>query len=277
MGASVLSITTLSLHRFVAVRSPLVTLAQPRQLRYPRALLCAIWCVSIVVMAPLAAIRRAEHVVVVPRAEPLLFCMEQWSSLVGRLVYSTFLLCFIYVFPASAVLVLYMVIGRRLTHTSDKLHAVAYHASSRSTASSTLAGVAVGSCTSGSAHHRFRCNNVNALQAGGTGSRTAAGIGGSESMMVERRRAAVQCVAFAAFFIVCWLPYHVISAVLDALSAGDAGQVQQAQRLMPALNIALLLAHTNSAINPVVYCFIGKRFRRHVISSFHLHLLPATR
>ncbi len=226
MAASIMTITALSVQRFVAVRSPLVSHGGLLRLRkrHRRLLPPAIWFLSLGTMAPLAIVRHMhveDPILPMGGVEPIYFCTETWPSSRLRISYSVFLLCFIYLLPAILLLTLYLGITRRLTASEANIVD----------------------------------QSVDTSQA-------------NENIVMARRRAGQQCVLFAAFFVVCWLPYHVITAMIDA---SQSAQTTAANQLLgDAFNVALLLAHANIAINPLLYCFAGKRFRGGAMKSFHL-------
>lgn len=73
----------------------------------------------------------------------------------------------------------------------------------------------------------------------------------------ERRRVAFILLLLAVVFCLCWMPYSVFSLLVDAELVPMGG----ANRATPYL---LLLGHANSALNPIIYCFMTKNFRRSV-------------
>ncbi|XP_052121994.1 orexin/Hypocretin receptor type 1-like isoform X2 [Frankliniella occidentalis] len=79
----------------------------------------------------------------------------------------------------------------------------------------------------------------------------------------ERRRVARILLVLAILFAMCWLPYNVIMLVLDLLDSSD-----NVQWLIDMLPFTLLLGHCNSAINPLLYCFMTRNFRRTVRGLF---------
>ena len=72
--------------------------------------------------------------------------------------------------------------------------------------------------------------------------------------MRERRRVARILLLLAVLFAFCWLPYNVMALLFD----------MGVRRDMQLLSFSLLLGHANSAINPVLYCFMTRNFRRAV-------------
>ncbi|KAG7213619.1 hypothetical protein KM043_002870 [Ampulex compressa] len=73
----------------------------------------------------------------------------------------------------------------------------------------------------------------------------------------ERRRIAWILLLLAVLFALCWLPYNVLMLLIDL------GAVE-GRSITDALSYCLFLGHANSALNPVVYCFMTRNFRRSV-------------
>ncbi|XP_017766319.1 PREDICTED: orexin receptor type 1-like [Eufriesea mexicana] len=74
----------------------------------------------------------------------------------------------------------------------------------------------------------------------------------------ERRRIAWILLLLAVLFALCWLPYNVLMLLIDL------GAVE-GKAPMNALSYCLFLGHANSALNPTVYCFMTRNFRRSVL------------
>jgi hypothetical protein len=85
----------------------------------------------------------------------------------------------------------------------------------------------------------------------------------------ERRRVAKILLILALVFAFCWLPYSVISLILDLTAKtdkdirldGENGILAVVAELLP---FAILLGHVNSAVNPLLYCLLSKNFRRSI-------------
>ncbi|OXA61378.1 Type-2 angiotensin II receptor [Folsomia candida] len=99
----------------------------------------------------------------------------------------------------------------------------------------------------------------------------------------ERRRVAKILLVLALVFAFCWLPYSVLSLILD-MNAKQAGPPPSPDDEPPAdfstsgndedeqftyianllLPFAILLGHSQAAVNPLVFCLLSKNFRRSV-------------
>ncbi|XP_015602063.1 orexin receptor type 1 isoform X2 [Cephus cinctus] len=74
----------------------------------------------------------------------------------------------------------------------------------------------------------------------------------------ERRRVAWILLLLAVLFALCWLPYNVLRLLLDL------GVLSEGRTISDVLSYCLFLGHANSALNPIVYCFMTRNFRRSV-------------
>ncbi|KAL6422094.1 hypothetical protein ACFW04_010864 [Cataglyphis niger] len=74
----------------------------------------------------------------------------------------------------------------------------------------------------------------------------------------ERRRIAWILLLLAVLFALCWLPYNVLRLLVDF------GVIEDWKSITDALPYCLFLGHANSALNPIVYCFMTRNFRRSV-------------
>lgn len=88
-----------------------------------------------------------------------------------------------------------------------------------------------------------------------------------------KRKALQMLLAVVGVFVVCFLPHHVIQGAwtLAVLQIQQGwGHVNWAQGTRQALNdahqITLLLMGLNCILDPVVYCFATRKFRRYILT-----------
>lgn len=74
----------------------------------------------------------------------------------------------------------------------------------------------------------------------------------SRQSLHSRRRLANMLVALVVVFATCWLPY----VILKVYSINPVADTNLIQNLLP---FCLLLGHTHSAINPIVYWFLNRQ------------------
>ena len=86
-------------------------------------------------------------------------------------------------------------------------------------------------------------------------------------IMASRRQVARMLVFIAALFAVCWMPYHILSLYLDFVELGPTTDLV-AVKVLP---FTIWLGHSNSALNPILYCFTNNSFRRYTTRMLHCH------
>ncbi|GCB83316.1 adenosine A2c receptor [Scyliorhinus torazame] len=84
----------------------------------------------------------------------------------------------------------------------------------------------------------------------GAGRRDGAQAAGAKQEMKTAR----SLFLVLALFAICWLPLHVINCILLLCP--------QCPVPLPLLLAAIILSHANSAVNPILYAFKMKAFRR---------------
>ncbi|XP_041069099.1 platelet-activating factor receptor-like [Carcharodon carcharias] len=93
---------------------------------------------------------------------------------------------------------------------------------------------------------------------------------GKASQGAHRRLAKSMVLGMLVVFLVCVLPYHVFLIPWELSKANSKGVPHcgppKAMDIVHQLNIALL--SLNSCIDPIIYCFSVKRFRRELKKTF---------
>lgn len=86
----------------------------------------------------------------------------------------------------------------------------------------------------------------------------------------QKHRAMKVIIAVVIAFLVCWTPYH-ITMVVDTVLRADLVTFDCAMRrsVTLALDVTNSLALFHSCINPVLYAFVGEKFRKNMMLLFH--------
>ncbi|PVD23914.1 hypothetical protein C0Q70_17190 [Pomacea canaliculata] len=74
-------------------------------------------------------------------------------------------------------------------------------------------------------------------------------------LVLTRRRLALMMIIISLLFAVCWLPYYIINICLDFSPL-------MSKHLIPLYPFTVLLGHSNSAQNPVLYCLMHRAFQQ---------------
>ncbi|XP_069678709.1 QRFP-like peptide receptor [Periplaneta americana] len=209
VGASVFTITAMSIDRYLAIRHPMA-FRKIFNRTTTLFVIVVLWIVALSIFAPLIWVRQVE----VPDIDPDLnlpgFCIEKWPDSHERLMYGVLCFVLVYAVPGSVVVLAYSLMGLRLCAISPPFN--------------------------------------------GPGNEAMASTQQCTRLVRERRRVARILLLLAVLFAFCWLPYNVLALLFDL---GVNKNIQ-------LFSFFLLLGHANSAINPILYCFMTRNFRRAV-------------
>lgn len=83
---------------------------------------------------------------------------------------------------------------------------------------------------------------------------------------VKRRALWMVCTVLAVF-IICFVPHHMVQLPWTLAELGYQTNFHQA--INDAHQITLCLLSTNCVLDPVIYCFLTKKFRKHLSEKFY--------
>lgn len=154
-------------------------------------------------------------------AQTVTVCVEGWSKVKLRQGYNFLLFCSLYCFPVIFNLVICLLTGWKLWGTDDKLRE----------------------------SNRF-------------------GIAQVVSRLRVRKRIAKMVLALVVLFTLSWLPLYVVDIWIDfnmpdSLDREDDNDTNHVQHewILQGRPFAQWLGLTNSALNPLCYCFVGNLYR----------------
>lgn len=86
----------------------------------------------------------------------------------------------------------------------------------------------------------------------------------------QKHKAMRVILAVVLAFIFCWLPYNV-TVLVDTLYRGGTLQetCETQNRLEATLEVTKVLAFTHCMVNPVLYAFIGEKFRNELLTALY--------
>ncbi|KAF7660861.1 hypothetical protein LDENG_00274180 [Lucifuga dentata] len=89
----------------------------------------------------------------------------------------------------------------------------------------------------------------------------------------QKRKAMRVILAVVLAFVLCWLP-HNVTVLIDTLMRGGSLQVgtcEVRRRVDLTLQVTKVLAFMHCAVNPVLYAFIGQKFRNQLLIALYKH------
>ncbi|XP_037645023.1 C-X-C chemokine receptor type 2 [Sebastes umbrosus] len=96
----------------------------------------------------------------------------------------------------------------------------------------------------------------------------------------QQKHKAIRVILAVVFaFVLCWLPYN-ITVLIDTLIRGSSLAVETCETVYTVevvLKVTQVLAFMHCAVNPVLYAFIGEKFRNQLLSALHKHRLISKR
>ncbi|XP_051998900.1 cholecystokinin receptor-like [Xyrauchen texanus] len=85
----------------------------------------------------------------------------------------------------------------------------------------------------------------------------------SEAKLMAKKRVIRMLIVIVAMFFICWMPLH-------SVNTWKAFDLPSAHRALSGAPISFihLLSYTSACVNPIIYCFMNKRFRKALLVTF---------
>lgn len=234
--ASIFFITSMSVDRYLAIVHPLRSQSarHPKRARFTCIL---VWLFACACSAPNLYLRQLYHIEGLGVEACVIICSSQCFVI---LAWMKIILAFL--LPLLVISCCYCAIGRHLMADTGLVR--------MKTLSHTPS---IPSCKSQESCGKSERPPTPCVSPSSSGGRPLEGRG------LERVLWTVAAVVLA--FFLCWFPFHCVT-FLDVLRRNDSSDScwvnWTIQNLTP---ITLSLGFSNSAINPMLYCFIGNHFR----------------
>ncbi|NXO87792.1 CCKAR protein, partial [Sitta europaea] len=190
-----------------------------------------------------------------PRPPPAQ-CTHHWPSERVRQVWYVLLLLVLFFIPGVVMTVAYGLISRELYRgirfeLDVKREVAAQHGTG---------GDSVPACDEGDGCYLQLSRPGAALELralGAAAQQDRARINSSGAQLAAKRRVIRMLVVIVAMFFLCWLP-------IFAANTWRAFDPRAAQRALSGTPIAFihLLSYTSACANPLIYCFMNRRFRK---------------
>uniref|UniRef100_A0A8C1QPI8 Gastrin/cholecystokinin type B receptor n=1 Tax=Cyprinus carpio TaxID=7962 RepID=A0A8C1QPI8_CYPCA len=94
----------------------------------------------------------------------------------------------------------------------------------------------------------------------------------SEATLMAKKRVIRMLIVIVAMFFICWMPLYSV----NTWKAFDLASAHRALSGAP-ISFIHLLSYTSACVNPVIYCFMNKHFRKALLTTFSCCCLPCHR
>ncbi|RXN13132.1 cholecystokinin receptor-like protein [Labeo rohita] len=94
----------------------------------------------------------------------------------------------------------------------------------------------------------------------------------SEAKLMAKKRVIRMLIVIVAMFFICWMPLYSV----NTWKAFDLPSAHNALSGAP-ISFIHLLSYTSACVNPIIYCFMNKRFRKALLTTFSCCCWPCRR
>ncbi|NWU85367.1 CCKAR protein, partial [Onychorhynchus coronatus] len=255
VAVSTFSLVAIALERYSAICNPLQSRAWQTRSHACRVIV-GTWALAALLMLPYAVYSTTRATAPrAPRPAPAQ-CTHHWPSERVRQAWYVLLLLILFFIPGMVMMVAYGLISRELYRgIRFELHVKGEAAAQRG-----ARGDTVPRCDEGDGCYLqlSRPGAALELRALGVGAQQdRARVNSSGAQLAAKRRVIRMLVVIVAMFFLCWLP-------IFAANTWRAFAPRAAQRALSGTPIAFihLLSYTSACANPLIYCFMNRRFRK---------------
>ncbi|XP_023366309.1 gastrin/cholecystokinin type B receptor isoform X2 [Otolemur garnettii] len=263
VSVSTLSLVAIALERYSAICRPLQARVWQTRSHAARVIV-ATWLLSGLLMVPYPV-----YTVVQPVGPRVLQCVHRWPSARVRQTWSVLLLLLLFFVPGVVMAVAYGLISRELylglrfdsdsenhsrVRSQGGLPGAPIHQNGHCRPETNLAGEDSDGCYVQLPRSRPALE-LSALTAPTPGS--GSGTRPTQAKLLAKKRVVRMLLVIVVLFFLCWLP--VYSA--NTWRAFDGPGAHRALSGAP-ISFIHLLSYASACVNPLVYCFMHRRFRQ---------------
>ncbi|XP_062910856.1 cholecystokinin receptor-like [Mobula hypostoma] len=269
VSVSTFSLVAIAIERYSAICNPLkARLWQTRSHAYR--VIAVTWLLSVVIMTPYPIYNRLKPFQQADNSTAHI-CTLNWPSEAVHRAWYVFLLLVLFFLPGVVMVVAYGLISCEL------YRGIRFEMNQREEAKA----VANGSSTwlghseeEGDGCYlqlgKRRASVEMSLQAHSASARVdRVRCTSSEAKLEGKKRVIRMLMVIVAMFFICWLPIY-------SVNTWRAFDRATAVRLLsgPPISFIHLLSYTSACVNPLVYCFMNRRFRQAFLSTLGRCLAP---
>ncbi|XP_054043704.1 gastrin/cholecystokinin type B receptor [Rissa tridactyla] len=256
VSVSTFSLVAIAIERYSAICNPLQSRVWQTRSHACR-VIASTWLFSALLMLPYAVYSTTRALPARGARPPLSQCTHDWPSEQVRQAWYVLLLLVLFFIPGVVMIVAYGLISREL------YRGIRFELDIKGEAGAQRngGGEPAPACDEGDGCYLQLSRPGGALELRALGAAGAqqerARINSSEAKLVAKRRVIRMLVVIVAMFFLCWLP-------IFTANTWRAFAPRAAQRALSGTPISFihLLSYTSACANPLIYCFMNRRFRK---------------
>ncbi|KAG9348685.1 hypothetical protein JZ751_029002 [Albula glossodonta] len=269
VSISTFSLVAIAIERYSAICNPLKSRAwQTRSHAYR--VIAATWILSFIIMTPYPIFS-----VLVTFSKPNRsmghMCRLDWPASQVEQSWYILLLFVLFFIPGVVMIIAYGLISREL------YRGIQFELDQKKETRATNNGVN-GTVSSGGDEgdgcyvqvaKRPNAVEMSALTSSGAARVERARSNTSEAKLMAKKRVIRMLIVIVAMFFVCWMPLY-------SVNTWKAFDLRSAHRALSGAPISFihLLSYTSACVNPIIYCFMNKRFRKALLATCSCCLRP---
>ncbi|XP_063806864.1 gastrin/cholecystokinin type B receptor isoform X2 [Pseudophryne corroboree] len=276
VSVSTFNLVAIAIERYSAICNPLKSRVwQTRSHAYK--VIAATWILSVVIMIPYLVYNKLVEFNMKAGNRRGYQCRLKWPNEEVQQAWYVILLTMLFFIPGVVMIVAYGLIShelyRGIQFEMDLDKEAKAHKNGVTAATSSSTAI----CDEGDGcyiqvNKRRNTMEMSTLTPGGCSKMDRARINSSETKLMAKKRVIRMLIVIVAMFFICWMPIYVANTwkAFDEQSAFD---------MLSGAPISFihLLSYTSACVNPIIYCFMNKRFRKAFLGTFAVCIKPCRR
>lgn len=260
VSVSTFSLVAISLERYSAICKPLKSRVwQTRSHAFK--VIAATWLISVTVMLPYPIYSTLVPFTRVNNSTGNM-CRLLWPNDITQQFWYIFLLLVLFLVPGIVMMIAYGLISREL------YSGIQFEMSRRRKNQERNSSRGARNCEDGDGCYmqhvkRRRTMEMQGLSSSSRAKSSRARSTSSTANLMAKKRVIRMLIVIVIMFFICWTPIFCVNAwrAFDKLSA---------DRFLSGTPISFihLLSYTSACVNPIIYCFMNKRFRVACFATF---------
>ncbi|XP_028656377.1 cholecystokinin receptor-like [Erpetoichthys calabaricus] len=274
VSVSTFSLVAIAIERYSAICNPLKSREwQTRSHAYR--VIAATWILSLIIMIPYPVFSILQTFV---KSNYSIghTCRLTWPHNQVEQAWYLLLLFVLFFIPGIVMIIAYGLISRELYRGIQFELSQKKEATAHKNGINGLGNVSV-TCDEGDGCYiqMTKCQNsmeMSTLTPGGGTKLDRARSNTSEAKLMAKKRVIRMLIVIVAMFFVCWMPIYSV----NTWRAFDRHSANMALSGAP-ISFIHLLCYTSACVNPIIYCFMNKRFRKAFLATFACCCKPCRR